>query len=40
MFVDSILKGTKPVVSGSDGLKALKVAELILNKIQYSQKGL
>jgi len=40
LFADSVLNGTRPVVSGSDGLKALKVAELILNKIQYSQKGL
>jgi len=36
LFVDSVLKGTKPVVSGIDGLRALKVAELIIQKIEKS----
>jgi predicted dehydrogenase len=38
LFVDSIIDGTKPVVSGVDGLRALKVAEIILEKIQKSQQ--
>ena len=40
LFVNSIINGTKPVVSGIDGLRALKVAEIIIQKIQQSQKGL
>jgi predicted dehydrogenase len=40
LFVDSVLNKTKPVVSGVDGLRALKVAEIILEKIQNSQKGI
>ncbi len=38
LFVDSILNKTKPVVSGEDGLRALRVAEQILQKIEESQK--
>ncbi len=38
LFVDSVLSNTKPVVSGEDGLRALRVAEQILQKIQESQK--
>ena len=34
LFVDSIIRNQKPVVSGEDGLKALKVAQLILGKIE------
>jgi predicted dehydrogenase len=34
LFVDSILKNIKPVVSGEDGLKALKVAQMIIKKIE------
>jgi predicted dehydrogenase len=37
LFADSVLNKTKPVVSGEDGLRALKVAEVILKRIQ-SQK--
>ena len=33
LFVNSVLKKTKPVVSGVDGLRALKVAEMIIQKI-------
>jgi predicted dehydrogenase len=36
LFVNSILLKTKPPVSGSDGLKALKVAEMIIKKIEES----
>ncbi len=39
LFVNSILAKIKPVVSGEDGLRALKVAEIILQKIDES-KGL
>ncbi len=38
LFINSVLNKERPVVSGEDGLKALKVAELILNKIEESQK--
>jgi predicted dehydrogenase len=34
LFVNSVINGTKPVVSGVDGLRALKVAELIIQKIE------
>lgn len=37
LFADSVLNKTKPVVSGEDGLRALKVAEVIIKRIQ-SQK--
>jgi predicted dehydrogenase len=40
LFVDSVINKTKPLVSGIDGLRALKVAEIILEKIYKSQKGL
>jgi predicted dehydrogenase len=33
LFVDSVSDNTRPVVSGEDGLKALKVAEMIIAKI-------
>jgi predicted dehydrogenase len=33
LFINSVLDKTKPVVSGVDGLRALKVAELIIEKI-------
>jgi len=33
LFISSVLNKTKPVVSGVDGLRALKVAELIIEKI-------
>jgi predicted dehydrogenase len=34
LFVDSVLNKTKPVVSGIDGLRALKVAQIIIQKIE------
>jgi predicted dehydrogenase len=34
LFVDSVLNKTKPVVSGVDGLRALKVAQIIIQKIE------
>lgn len=36
-FIDSIMNNKQPIVSGKDGLKALKVAEMIINKINESQ---
>ncbi|MCX7875787.1 MAG: Gfo/Idh/MocA family oxidoreductase [Melioribacteraceae bacterium] len=36
-FIDSIINDKKPIVSGKDGLKALKVAELIINKIEENK---
>ncbi|MEW6509249.1 MAG: Gfo/Idh/MocA family oxidoreductase [Bacteroidota bacterium] len=36
LFVNSIQNKTKPAVSGADGLKALKVAEMIIKKIEDS----
>ena len=40
LFVNSVLNKEKPKVDGRDGLRALKVAEIILQKIEESQKGL
>jgi predicted dehydrogenase len=37
LFVDSVLNDKKPVVSGIDGLKALKVADIILKKIDETK---
>lgn len=37
LFIDAILEDKEPVVNGNDGLKALKVAELIVNEIEESQ---
>jgi predicted dehydrogenase len=37
LFVDSVLNDKKPVVSGLDGLKALRVAGIILKKIDESK---
>lgn len=34
LFINSIKNKTKPVVSGEDGLKALKVADEIIKKIE------
>ncbi|MBE0571989.1 MAG: Gfo/Idh/MocA family oxidoreductase [Ignavibacteriaceae bacterium] len=34
LFVNSVLEKTKPVVSGIDGLRALKVAQIIIQKIE------
>lgn len=38
LFVNSVLNNTKPLVSGEDGLRALKVAEAIIEKINESKK--
>lgn len=38
LFVNSVIEHTKPVVSGEDGLRALKVAEAIIEKINESKK--
>jgi len=40
LFVNSVLKNETPVVSGEDGLRALKVAEIILKKIEESLKAI
>ena len=37
LFVDSVLYDKKIVVSGEDGLRALKVAEIIIQKIEQSK---
>lgn len=37
LFVDAVLDETQPVVSGKDGLRALKVAAIILEKIEESK---
>jgi len=37
LFIKSVLNKTKPVVSGVDGLRALKVAELIIEKIDMQK---
>jgi predicted dehydrogenase len=34
LFVDSVLKKEKPVVTGRDGLRALRVAKIIIDKIE------
>ncbi|MFZ0455292.1 MAG: Gfo/Idh/MocA family oxidoreductase [Ignavibacteriaceae bacterium] len=34
LFVNSVLQNERPVVSGEDGLKALKVAQMIIGKIE------
>jgi predicted dehydrogenase len=38
LFVDSVLNDKKIIVSGEDGLRALKVAEIIIQKIEQSQR--
>lgn len=40
LFVNSVAERKKPVVSGEDGLKALKVAEIIIQKIEESKVSL
>lgn len=37
LFIQSIISNTKPVVSGEDGLRALKVAERIIQSIESSK---
>ncbi|MFA7229459.1 MAG: Gfo/Idh/MocA family oxidoreductase [Melioribacteraceae bacterium] len=39
LFVDAVSKGETPIVSGKDGLKALRVAEMIISKIEESIKN-
>lgn len=39
LFIDAIVKGEIPIVSGKDGLKALRVAEMIIAKIEESIKN-
>ncbi len=36
LFIDAITNNKTPIVSGKDGLRALKVAEMIINKINKS----
>lgn len=38
LFVDAVLKDKRPVVSGEDGLRALQVAETIIQKIEESKE--
>jgi predicted dehydrogenase len=40
LFVDSILKKEKSVVTGNDGLRALRVAKIIIDKIESSKVDL
>ena len=37
LFVDAVLSDKTPIVSGEDGLKALKVAEVIIKKIEETR---
>ncbi|HSP86561.1 MAG TPA: Gfo/Idh/MocA family oxidoreductase [Ignavibacteriaceae bacterium] len=37
LFVNSVLQKTKPLISGEDGLRALKVADEIIKKIEESR---
>jgi predicted dehydrogenase len=37
LFVDAVLDDKQPVVSGQDGLRALKIAEIIMKKIEESK---
>ena len=39
LYVDAIAKNETPIVSGKDGLKALRVAEMIITKIEESIKN-
>jgi predicted dehydrogenase len=40
LFVNSILNKEKPVVTGNDGLRALRVAKIIIDKIESSKVDL
>ncbi len=40
LFVNSVSEKKRPVVSGEDGLKALKVAQIIIQKIEESKVSL
>jgi predicted dehydrogenase len=37
LFLESIQKNEEPIVSGNDGLRALRVAEIIIDKIEKSK---
>ncbi|NWF50989.1 MAG: Gfo/Idh/MocA family oxidoreductase [Ignavibacteriaceae bacterium] len=37
LFIDSVVKDIRPVVSGEDGLKALKVADIIIKTIEKNK---
>ena len=37
LFVNSVITGKNPVVTGEDGLRALKVAQIIIEKIEESK---
>ena len=37
LFINAILNNETPIVSGKDGLRALKVAEMIINKINETK---
>ena len=37
LFVNSVIEGKNPVVTGEDGLRALKVAQIIIEKIEESK---
>lgn len=40
LFVDSVLENKNPVITGSDGLRALRIAKIIIDKIQSSKVDL
>ena len=40
LFINSIINNQKPVITGDDGLRALRVAEIIIEKINRSQAEL
>lgn len=40
LFVNSVIAGESPVVTGDDGLRALRVAEIIIEKIEESKVNL
>lgn len=40
LFVNAVKNGTEPVVTGEDGLRALKIADIIIKKIEESSKGI
>jgi len=37
LFVHSVLDDEEPIVSGKDGLRALRIAEMIMQKIEESK---
>lgn len=40
LFIDSVLENKNPVITGSDGLRALRIAKIIIDKIQSSKVDL